>query len=87
MDSLTPITKLYLRSKNVMERIYYLLNGIHSGVWLALLDRKKFHQLDKYYYNTWSMYSSQDHNVRGFFEWELPLVETYFKKCKDVCTL
>jgi len=84
MELHSTLPKIFIRSKNVMERIYLLLNGFHSGIWLSLLNQEQLHHLDEYYYSTWPMYTSQDHNTRGFFEWERPLISEYFRDKKEI---
>jgi hypothetical protein len=47
-----------------------VVDAVHSGFWLGLLDRPDLHAVDERRFNDLWVYGSDAHNLRGLFDWE-----------------
>ena len=67
-----------------------LHNALHAsfvGFWLGLLNRDLLHQVDRTYYDNQKFYRNEDYNRKGLFDWEKPVIQQYFSRCKKILVI
>lgn len=81
-----PPTRLRLlsRSKAGVARVHRVIEALHTGVWLGLLDRDQLTAVVFRHYEAAQLYRTADHNLYGFFPWETNLMRDHFKECRSV---
>ena len=76
--------RLLSRSKGVVARVHRVIEALHTGVWLGLLDRDQLNAIVFQHYEAAQLYRTPEHNLYGFFPWESNLMRDYFKECRSV---
>lgn len=92
MDRRQRLARLYRRSLHRQEQVVRLVSAVHQGVWLGLLDREALSLIDEMHYNEVAepvggrpaKYTEDDWNLRGLFDWEAELVDTYLDGARRV---
>jgi hypothetical protein len=56
-----------------------VVGALHEGFWLGCLSVDDLDAITAEYYRQSLEYASEQHNLRGFFDWEAPVVHRYFK--------
>lgn len=81
-----PPTRLRLLSlsKRVVARMHRVIEALHAGFWLGLLDRDHLNAVVFEHYEAAKLYRTAAHNLYGFFPWESDLIRDYFKECRSV---
>ncbi len=67
-----------------MDRVHRVIEALHTGFWLGLLDRDQLNAIVFQHYEAAKLYRTAEHNLYGFFPWESNLMRDYFKKCRSV---
>jgi hypothetical protein len=61
------------------NRFVKVVEAVHEGFWLGCLSVDDLDAITAEYYRQSHEYASEQHNLRGFFDWEGPVVHRYFK--------
>ena len=85
-DSVQPIASLQIgrrvdlfkRADRWFNRFVRLASALHEGFWLGCLSPEDLNALTASHYQQSHEYSSAEHNRRGLFDWEVPVLERYF---------
>jgi len=67
-----------------VRRLLKLVEVIHQGFWLGVLNRKGLDKATEFYYLSLEKYRSLNYNKSGLNNWEENAVDTYFKECKSI---
>jgi hypothetical protein len=73
------------RSHALAERATSLVNALHEGLWLGLLDRDELQRVtDRYYREPRSTFLQTGHVWSGPFPWEQRALAEHFRSCRSV---
>lgn len=61
------------------SRSVRFLEAVHQGFWLGCLTADDLNAVTAHHFDRSQFYASADHNLSGFFAWEKPLFERYFR--------
>lgn len=56
------------------------MTALHEGVWLGCLGADDLNAVTAKHFDESRYYASAEHNLSGFFNWEPPLLERYFRR-------
>ena len=73
-------TRLYQRSNHWFNRLPQTLSAVHQGCWLGFLSPDDVNDITLRHFGGSQFYTSQEHNLGGFLEWEAPAINRYFRK-------
>jgi hypothetical protein len=62
------------------KRIVGVMTAVHEGVWLGYLSADDLNAVTARHFDESQFYASNAHNLSGFFDWEPPLLERYFRR-------
>jgi len=70
--------QLFKRADRWFNRLVRLATALHEGFWLGCLSPDDLNAITASHYQQSHEYSSSEHNLRGLFDWEVPVLERYF---------
>lgn len=70
--------RFFKRADRWFNRFVRLASALHEGFWLGCLSPDDLNAVTASHYQQSREYSSAGHNQRGFFEWEVPVLDRYF---------
>ena len=70
--------QLFKRADRWFNRFVRLASALHEGFWLGCLSPDDLNAITASHYQQSREYASSEHNQRGFFDWEVPVLERYF---------
>ncbi len=70
--------RLFKRAYRWFNRLVRLTSAVHEGFWLGCLTPDDLNALTASHYQQSREYSSSKHNLRGLFDWEVPVLDRYF---------
>jgi hypothetical protein len=70
--------RYFKRADSWCNRFVKLLLGVHEGLWLGYLSIDELNAITAEHYGRSNESASQEHNMRGLFDWELRAVNRYF---------
>jgi hypothetical protein len=77
-DLRTRRLRYFKRADSWFNRFVKLLSGVHEGLWLGSLSIDELNVITAEHYEGSRESPSQEHNMRGLFDWELSAVNRYF---------
>ncbi|MBK9123581.1 MAG: class I SAM-dependent methyltransferase [Chloroflexi bacterium] len=60
------------------------LTAVYQGVWLGLLSGTHLREITARHYAKADSYRSDDHNLQGFFDWEVGVFHRFFRDCQTI---
>jgi hypothetical protein len=63
-----------------LNRLVKLTNAMHEGFWLGCLNADELNAVTAEHFDQSQYYSSAEHNLRGFFEWEQSALARFFRR-------
>lgn len=76
--------RLLSLSRRVVTRLQRVIEALHTGLWLGLLDRGQLNAIVFQHYEAAELYRTAAHNLYGFFPWESDLMRDHFKACRSI---
>jgi hypothetical protein len=73
-------TRCFEHADRWFHRLGKLAEALHCGFWLGFLSADDLNALTAKRYGASQHLTSTDHVEGGFFDWEAPLIERYFRK-------
>ena len=77
-----PAVRAYLAASRRVRGVAAMVEAVHAGFWLGVLDGERLAQVDEAYYATAAPgtvdYTGDAHNLRGLFRWEADAVGRWF---------
>lgn len=73
----------YFSLRNLLK-LYTYVYSLLAGFWLGILGEKSFDAIDEIFYSNRSMYSDDEYNTSGLFDWEKVMIEKYFKSARSL---
>lgn len=70
--------RYFKRADSWFNRFVKLLLGVHEGLWLGCLNPDELNVITAEHYEGSRESASQEHNMRGLFDWELRSVNRFF---------
>jgi hypothetical protein len=83
IDQMLPARKLrtqcFDRADRWFKRVVGVMTAVHEGVWLGCLSADDLNAVTAKHFDESQFYASNAHILSGFFDWEPPLLERYFR--------
>jgi hypothetical protein len=83
LDQMPPARKFraqcFERADRWFNRVVGLMTALHEGVWLGCLSADDLNAVTAKHFDESPYYASNEHNLSGFFNWEPPLLDRYFR--------
>lgn len=76
--------RLFSCSRRVLGGAHRLIEALHAGFWLGILDRDQLNAIVFQHYGAAELYGTAEHNLYGLFPSENDLMRDYFKECRSV---
>ena len=77
--------KLPIAACTVLKAADIGIRSMVTGFWLAMLTPRMIERLDHWYYSRgFQMYLDPGYNRSGWFDWEKPVIDTYFAGLRKV---
>jgi hypothetical protein len=73
-------TRCFEQADRWFHRLAKLAEALHKGFWLGSLSADDLNVITSHRYAASQHLTSIDHVEGGFFDWEAPLIERYFRK-------
>jgi hypothetical protein len=73
-------TQCFARADRWFNRLIKLVTALHEGVWLGCLSADDLNAVTAKHFDESQTYASNEHNLSGFFNWETPLLDRYFRR-------
>jgi hypothetical protein len=73
----------YYSLRNLLK-LYVFVYSLLAGFWLGVLGEKSYDAIDEIFYSQRSMYSDDEYNTSGLFDWEKLMIEKYFKNARHL---
>jgi hypothetical protein len=70
--------QFFKRADRWFNRFVRLASTLYEGFWLGCLSPDDLNAITAIYYQQSHEYSSSEHNLRGLFDWEVPVLDRYF---------
>jgi hypothetical protein len=67
------------RADHWFNRPIRLASGVHEGFWLGCLSANELNAVTSRHYLQSRESASEEHNLRGLFDWERKVAERYFR--------
>jgi hypothetical protein len=83
VDSMVPARKFrtlcFEHADRWFNRLVKMMTALHEGFWLGGLSADDLNAVTAKHFDESQFYASKEHNVSGFFNWEPPLLDRYFR--------
>ncbi len=79
--------RLFLRTQAAWGRVLARIDSILTGLALGLMSRRTLQALDEEMYRRWAEFSSDEHNLRGLFEWEEKAYAGFLRGCRRIVVM
>jgi hypothetical protein len=73
-------TKSFEHADRWFNRLVGLMTALHEGVWLGCLSADDLNAVTARHFDESQYFASAEHNQSGFFTWETPLLDRYFRR-------
>jgi hypothetical protein len=84
IDQMLPARKFRIqcfdRADRWFKRAVGVMTAVHEGFWLGCLSADDLNAVTAKHFDESQFYASNAHNLSGFFDWEPPLLERYFRR-------
>jgi hypothetical protein len=84
-DDVSPVhaprfrTRCFANADRWFNQTVRLFGAVHQGFWLGCLTADDLNAITAHHFDKSQFYASAEHNLSGFFGWEKPLIECYFR--------
>jgi hypothetical protein len=83
VDQMLPARKFRIKcfdhADRWFKRVVGVMTAVHEGVWLSCLSADDLNAVTAEHFDESQFYASVAHNLSGFFDWEPPLLDRYFR--------
>lgn len=73
-------TQCFEQADRWFKRLVGVMTALHEGVWLGCLNADDLSAVTAKHFDESQYYASNEHNLSGFFNWEPPLLDRYFRR-------
>jgi hypothetical protein len=73
-------TQCFDRADRWFKRVVGVVTAVHEGIWLGCLSADDLNAVTGKHFDESQFYASNAHNLSGFFDWEPPLLDRYFRR-------
>ena len=84
VDQMLPARKFRIKcfdhADRWFKRLVGVMTAVHEGVWLGCLSADDLNAVTAKHFDESQFYASNAHNHSGFLDWELPLLDRYFRR-------
>jgi hypothetical protein len=61
-------------------RLVRLMTALHEGFWLGCLSADGLNRVTVGHFGKSQYFASKEHNLSGLFDWEVPVIDRYFRR-------
>jgi hypothetical protein len=72
--------RCFQRADSWFSRLVRIMTALHEGFWLGFLNADDLNAITAARYGESQYLASTEHNLSGFFSWETPVLERYFRR-------
>jgi hypothetical protein len=72
--------RCFQRADSWFSRLVRIMTALHEGFWLGFLNADDLSAITAARYGESQYLASTEHNLSGFFSWETPVLERYFRR-------
>jgi len=72
-------TKNFKYTDRLLNGLVRVMSAVHEGFWLGCLSADELNSITAAHYGESQFYTSNEHNLSGFFDWEAEVLGRYFR--------
>lgn len=72
-------TKSFKYADRLFNRVVRVMSAVHEGFWLGCLTAGELNAITAAHFGESRFYTSSQHNLSGFFDWEVEVLGRYFR--------
>ncbi|MBM3284238.1 MAG: hypothetical protein FJY81_00015 [Candidatus Aminicenantes bacterium] len=65
-------------------KLYGFANAFLSGFWLGIMGEKSLDAVDEISYSQKNLYTNEDYNMSGLFNWEKEMIDKHFRHARNL---